>query len=182
MHIEARHAFSRDLRVVKAALAWYPDSANMKKDNKYPLNNAVNNNYPTSVIKCLLRHGANPNTEGILLSWYYHMKPIGYLAIDMAVSYKKWVWCRVLIQHGAKITGYVKDKYAEAPAAERAWFKAWTGHRDLFAALIPELLERASYSYNVPPLEVKPGIIVPGRQGYQDSLNTFHAALWSNGV
>jgi hypothetical protein len=182
MHIEARHAFSRDLRVVKAALYWYPDSVNMKHDHTYPLNNAINNKYPTSVIKCLLRHGANPNTEGTLFSWYYHMRPIGYTAIDMAISYKNWVWCRTLIQHGAKITGYVKDKYAEAPAAERTWFKAWTRHRELFSELTPGLLERASYSYNVPPLEVKPGIIVPGRQGYQDSLNTFNAALESSGL
>ena len=104
------------------------------------------------------------------------------MPIDMAISNKQWVWCRTLIQHGAKITSYAKDKYAEAPAAEQAWFKAWMRRRDLFSELSPGLLERASYSYNVPPLEVKPGIIVPGRQGYQDSLNTFRAALELNGV
>ena len=86
MQIEAYHVFSRDLRVVKAAVAWYPDCVNMKKDDTYPLNNAIINKYPTSVVKCLLRHGASPNMEGKLPRWYYHMIPISYSPIDMAIS------------------------------------------------------------------------------------------------
>jgi len=182
MHIEARHVFWNSLRVVKAALHWYPDSITMQYNNASPLGNAISNKYQISVIKCLLRHGANLNAEIRMTRWYYHMQPISYLPINIVLCDKNWVLSRTLIQYGAKITSYVKEKYAEAPPKERLWFKAWMRHRDLFAALTPGLLERASYSYNVPPLEVKPGIIVPGRQGYQDSLNTFHAALRSNDV
>lgn len=177
MQIEAYHVFSRDLRVVKAAVAWYPDCVNMKKDDTYPLNNAIINKYPTSIVKCLLRHGANPNTEGRIPKWYYHMIPISYSAIDMAISKRNWVCCRAMIQHGAKISSTTKNTYAYAPEKERAWFEAWMRHRELFAVLTLELLEKAAYSYTVPPLEVKPGIIVPGRQGYQESLNTFTSAL-----
>jgi len=183
MHIEPHHVFSKDLRVVKAALALYPESANMQNEKQsYPLHHALSLGFPRGIVKCLLRHGANPNADVPQPNWRYHSREIRLVPMDFAIFRENWICARMLIQYGAKITDYIKMRYTQAPKQERAWFTALTLHRERMAALVPELLERAGYSFSVPPLEVKPGIIVPGRQGYQDSLNTYYAALGSTGV
>ena len=177
MHIEPHHAFSKDLRVVKAALALYPESVNMRNEKQsYPLDHALAVGFPRSVVKCLLRHGANPNAEVPQPNWRYHSREIRLVPMDFAIFRGNWICARMLIQYGAKITDYIKKKYAEAPKAERLWFEALVQHRERMALLVPELVERAAYSFSVPPLEVKPGISVPGRQGYQDSLQSYLSA------
>jgi hypothetical protein len=142
----------------------------------YPLHHAISIGFSRSVVSCLLRYGANPNAEVPQPNWRYHSREIRLVPIDFAIFRENWICARNLIQYGARTTDYVKIKYAQAPKKERIWFNALIQHRERMAALAPELLQRALYSFNVPPLEVKPGIIVPGRQGYQDSLQSYLSA------
>lgn len=169
MYIQPQHIFSKNVEHVKRALALYPDVVNLTIERSYPIHNAIARQYPTNIIKLLLRHGASVNKSGTTLCSF----AFWYMPIEYSVANKKWVWARELIKHGARITDSVRQAYARAPAKERRWFQDWTLHKKLMAAVIPELLIRAAYSYGVPPLEVKPGITVPGRQGYQDSLQSY---------
>jgi hypothetical protein len=174
MLIEPHHVFSTDLRVVKAALALYPESVNMRNEKQsYPLDHALALGFSRSVIKCLLSHGANPNAEVPQPNWRYHSREIRLVPMDFAIFRKNWICARMLIHYGAKITDYIKMKYTQAPKRERVWFESLVQHRERMALLVPELMERAADSFCVPPLEVKPGISVPGRQGYQDSLQSY---------
>ena len=169
MYIQPQHVFCNDFRKVKMALALYPDVVNLTIERSYPIHNAVGRQYSTNVIKLLLRHGASVNKSGTNLCSYAEW----YLPLQNAVVKKKWVWAREIIKHGARVTDSVRQAYTTAPAKERRWFEDWTRHKERMAAVIPELLIRAAYSYGVPPLEVKPGIIIPGRQGYEDSLQRY---------
>jgi len=174
MLIEPQHVFSKDLRLVKAALDLYPESVTMRNEKQcYPLDHALALGFPRSVVHCLLRHGANPNAEVPQPNWRYHSREIKLVPMDFAIFRENWICARMLIHYGAKITDYIKMKYTQAPKRERLWFEALVQHRERMALLAPELVERAADSFCVPPLEVKPGIIVPGRQGYQGSLQSY---------
>ena len=173
MFLREIHILSNNLRTVKATLESYPDIINMEQEymqgNTYPLMNAMESNYPTNIIRFLLKHGANPNQTVSTAQWYYHSTPIITNPLKMALNCKNWLWMRLLIHHGAKITPTVEIAYKTAPSKEKKWFIDWTTHRQQFSILIPELIERSAYSYHVPPIEVKPGITIPGRQGFQDT-------------
>ena len=151
--------FTKNIHLLKATIRTYPDLVTTRRHNTYPLFHAITNRYPRNIIKCLLDHGANPNLE-ISPPW----SPILMVAID-----RNWIVLRECIQHRGEITKAIEGLYTRAPAKERRWFMALTTHRKQFAQVVPELISRAGASYHTPPLEVKPGIIIPGRQGYQDA-------------
>jgi hypothetical protein len=91
----------------------------------------------------------------------------------LAAIDRNWIVLRQFIQHRGEITATIEGIYTRAPAKERRWFVALNTHRKRFTELVPGLICRAFASYHVPPLEVKPGIIIPGRQGYQDAYTAY---------
>lgn len=111
--------------------------------------------YSRSIIKVLLDSGATVRMT------YVQNSPC-------------WIVRRMMLQHMPSIarTAHQLDYlYRKAPKAEQEWFKHFTGQRIRFVlSVTPELIQRATEVQATPPLYVG-GIVIPGRQGYQDAIS-----------
>jgi hypothetical protein len=128
--------------------------------NFSPLENAVyNKEYSRKIIKLLLDNGA---------------RQYGLLAF--LVQTKNWIVARMFLEHGAfnEVTGTIKVLYKKyAPLAERRCFDAFCLFIERIPVLIHEMKKKVEALYFAPPIEIKPGIIRPGGQGYYDAMKSF---------
>jgi hypothetical protein len=151
--------YSKLLHLVKAALLEDPSSIDITYTSygvtKTLLTYVLENGYPRSVIKFLLDSGAKATMHNVSMT-------------------KCWITKRMILQHipsiamNAHLQHYT---YMKAPKKEWRWFEDFTRQRIRFVlSVTPELLERARAVDATPPLRVREGITIPGRQGYHDAL------------
>ena len=154
--------YSKRLDLVKAALLENPSCIDtdivMYSRVMTPLAYALENGHPRSVIKFLLDSGAKATMQNVSMT-------------------KCWITKRMILQHipsiatNAHLQHYA---YLKAPKKEWKWFEQFTQQRIRFVlSVTPELLERARAVDATPPLRVREGITIPGRQGYEDALLAF---------
>ena len=154
--------FSRNLDQVKHAVYLDPSCIYTKSTleewhglyNLYPLEHAIWYNYPISIIRFLLRSGSSVDLQ--FLSYT-----------------KNWIIRRNIIQYIPSIVSNVdgiRNIYTKAPKKEKIWIDSFLKNREVFVKEItPQLLAKVSETYGIPPIEIKPGFTVPGRQGYVDA-------------
>jgi hypothetical protein len=148
------NVFSHRADVVRDAIRKNPDCVNTRVPFT-PLINAIQCKYSRSIIKALLDSGASPT-------------------MTLVHSSRCWIVRRMLLQHMPSIAHTVHSihyLYMKAPKAEREWFKHFSAQRIRFVlSVTPELIQRATEAQATPPLYVG-GVIIPGRQGYQDAMS-----------
>jgi hypothetical protein len=155
--------FSRNLDQVKHAVYLDPSCIYTKSTLEEwhrlyalsPLEHAIYYNYPLSIIKFLLRCGS-------------------YVNLQFLTYTQNWIIRRNIIQHIPSIVSNVdgiRNIYTKAPKKEKIWIDSFLKNREIFVKEItPQLLAKVSETYGIPPIQIKPGFTVPGRQGYVEAF------------
>jgi len=161
------HPYSKLLHVVKEAVYRNPEclyeTTSTYSMYRTPLRFALEQGYARSIVKFLVNAGA----------------PVYPTHIEIA---KDWPLKRFLLRRLTIFPPWLADLYTKAPAAELRWFRSFMKHRHLFLGLTPELLAKADEAQYIPPVTIKPGLTVPGRQGYLDAYSVYTCAISTVGT
>jgi hypothetical protein len=134
--------------------------------------------YPMNIITYLANNGARLSATFIETAYVSHIRD--------SLRPVRWTLRRMFLKHGAYLDRILQRNDnnfngwgawingADISAKERQWFKDFASWRYAFAVEIgKEIKIKADQVYYTPPIEIRAGFIVPGRQGYLDSLENF---------
>jgi len=190
IHLESERAnrglYSKSLLVIKSIVEEDSFILDPRSDEmmEKALLNAIKNKacYPMNIITYLADNGARLSGTFVETAYVSHIRD--------SLRPVRWTLRRMFLKHGAYLDRILNKNAndftgwgawmngTDISAKEKEWFKDFARWRYAFAAEIgKEIKIKAAQVNYVPPIKIRDGYIVPGRQGYLDSLHAFTSTV-----